>query len=233
MRNDGAGCVLALVTLVAIGAAAVPAQAQDRWPGRLEIGAGAGMSGPSTLGSTAAALTPNQAVPADPFVLFRTRTTLDASSSVDVTLGVDITARFGVEGRLTYRRPTLSVSITDDAEQASGPGTIGEPVSEYGVDVSVRFDLGRWRFAGGRGAPFLHGGAGYLRQLHEGRVLLETGTTGHVGGGVRFLLAEPGGWLKGVGLRAQAALSLRAGGIEVDDRVRKILVAGGGMFVRF
>ncbi len=65
------------------------------------------------------------------------------------------------------------------------------------------------------------------------RVLLETGTTGHLGGGVRILLAEPDAFLRGIGVRAQAALSLRAGGIEIDEGGQKIIVASGGLFVRF
>ncbi len=237
MSRDGIGpralARIALLALVVTGPAVVSAQGSDRLPGRVEIAAGGGVTGASTLGSTLAALTPDRPGPGDPFAFFRTRTVLDGSPSVDVSLGVDVSRRFGIEGRLTYRRPSLSVAITDDAERASGAGTISERVSEYLVDVSVVFSLRRWTFAGGRAVPFVHGGAGYLRHLHQGRVLLETGTTGHLGGGVRILLAEPDALVRGVGVRAQAALSLRAGGVEIDEGVQKIIVASGGMFVRF
>ncbi len=44
-------------------------------------------------------------------------------------------------------------------------------------------ELTRWRF-GARGAPFLSGGAGYLRALHEDRILVDTGALWFAGGGV-------------------------------------------------
>ena len=44
--------------------------------------------------------------------------------------------------------------------------------------------------SGSRLAPFVAGGAGYLRQLHEDRTLAETGQIYYAGGGARY-------WLRG------------------------------------
>ena len=87
----------------------------------------------------------------------------------------------------------------------------------------------------GRLVPFISGGGGYLRQLYEDGVLLETGRLGYVGGGVRLALREarPDRFFRQVGLRADVRLMVRTGGIDVEESARAFVTLAGGVFVRF
>jgi hypothetical protein len=61
---------------------------------------------------------------------------------------------------------------------------------------------------------------GYLRQLHEGRLLVETGTTVHFGGGVHYWWRTGGRGRRPLGARGEARVVRRSGGIEFNDRGR-------------
>ncbi len=94
----------------------------------------------------------------------------------------------------------------------------GEELQQYvfdgGLSWQLPINLGR------RLAPFVIGGAGYLRQLHEDRTLAETGRIYYAGGGARY-------WLRGghdnsrpIGLRGEFRINLRSNGIDFEDKMR-------------
>ena len=149
-----------------------------------------------------------------------------------VRAGYAFTPRFGVEGGLTVGRPELRASITNDAE-AAPPITIAERVDQYGIDASLVVMI-RELAIGGRTIPFASGGAGYLRQLHEGQTVVEQGHVFHAGGGVKhWLLARDRGFINGAGLRVDARLYLMSGGITFDDRPRPHGAISGSVFLAF
>jgi hypothetical protein len=82
--------------------------------------------------------------------------------------------------------------------------------------------------------PFVDGGAGYLRQLHEDRVLIETGRTFYAGAGVKWRssAARPRGLGQRLVVRADARLVSRTGGVDVDDERRNYITVSGGIGVR-
>jgi hypothetical protein len=82
--------------------------------------------------------------------------------------------------------------------------------------------------------PFATGGAGYLRQLHEGLTLSEDGHLFYVGGGVRrVLLSRPKGLLRGLGARGDVRLTILSGGVTVEDKTRNHFSASASLFVVF
>ena len=103
--------------------------------------------------------------------------------------------------------------------------TAEETLSQYLFDGSIVWHLGK-----GRAVPFLFGGAGYLRELHEDDALLEEGLEYHAGGGIKWWFGER---RRGVGVRAEAGVSIRDGGFDFKDGQRIVPTAGGFLFYAF
>ena len=85
------------------------------------------------------------------------------------------------EGVVALNRTNLTTRVTADVEGATDTSA-AEPVSQYAFEGGVLLQL-----AGGvRGklAPFAAGGAAYLRQVHDGRTLVDDGHSFYAGGGV-------------------------------------------------
>jgi hypothetical protein len=64
------------------------------------------------------------------------------------------------------------------------------------------------------------GGGGYLRQLHEGQLGVDTGSTLHAGGGVHYWMRGATGRRRPFGARAEARVVHRRGGIEFEGKGR-------------
>ena len=71
--------------------------------------------------------------------------------------------------------------------------------------------------------PFLSGGAGYLRELHERDELIDTGWTYQAGAGLKVWF---GRGAKGLGLRADVGLAMRDGGFDFSEERRTVPTAG-------
>ena len=95
-------------------------------------------------------------------------------------------------------------------------------------------DLLTLRLPDGNLVPFVDGGGGYLRQVHEERVLIETGRTLYVGGGVKWqsAAAQPSGIMQRLVVRADARFVSRTGGVDVDDERRHYITVSGGVGIR-
>jgi hypothetical protein len=93
----------------------------------------------------------------------------------------------------------------------------------------VVFDLRGASFAGGSGVPFVSGGAGYLRELHEGNLLVETGTEYHATAGLKYWFGTGNNRF---GLRVEGGVSAREKGFDDEDRRRvQPMVAAGLSYV--
>ena len=195
--------------------------------------------GPSSLGSRSATLTPNQTGSPTPFTLFTTSARLQTAPGLEVRIGYAITRGIVVEGGASYSRPGVSLTVAEDAEDAAGFTSTAEHLSQYTLDVGVRFNLDNLSFRQKRGRPFAWAGAGYLRQLHEGRTLVETGAVIGVGGGVTYVVRarrlglRPGLASPGIGIRADARLNLATGGYSISVDRRLYGSVGGGLFIGF
>jgi len=222
------------LVLVLAGAASAEAQpalsSPAPWrPWRPVVSVGGGWVGADALGEVRAetratglgTLTPS------PFTLFETASTLDAAPRAELAIAVPVTSAVALEVVGTLARPTLTTSISRDAESAPAT-TASESVDEYTVGARVVYDLTRWSL-GRRARPFVAAGGAYLRQLHEDQVLVETGQVWSAGAGLRV-------WLRGaregrsLGLTGEIGWSWRTGGITFTSGARGVPTASVRLF---
>jgi hypothetical protein len=221
------GCLLLLAGWH-LPAAAQTAGAAQRPLRRVEVTVGAGLMGGTPLGRVNATLRP---ATGQPFRLFSTETEIAAAPVLELRAGTALTRRFEVELRAGFLRPELRTSVTADAEDAP-PLTVVERLDQYVVEGSVLVLFDELRL--GRAVPFASAGGGYLRQLHEGRTVVEEGHLYHIGGGVKhWLFTRRRGALRAAGLRADGRVQVLVGGFALDDDPRRHLAVSGGFFMVF
>ena len=152
-----------------------------------------------------------------PFTLFTAASRVATTAAPELRVGVSLTPRLTIEGGASLSHPRIGVSISSDPE-TSVQELPGEELQQYvfdgGLSWQLPVNLGR------RLAPFVIGGAGYLRQLHEDRTFAETGQIYYAGGGARL-------WLRGgqddsrpIGVRGDFRINLRSNGIDFEDQRR-------------
>ncbi len=232
MSTAGRAGFAAGLSLVALCAAPVQAQsgAAAQPLRRIEVAVGAGVLGGASAGDANADLRANSQTPR-PYTLFETESRLSATRAGEFRAAVALTRRYAVEARVAFARPQLRTSIAGDAEGAP-PLIAAETIDQYQFDGALLVRLPELQM--GRVLPFASAGAGYLRELHEGRTLVEEGRVFHVGGGVRYpLFARQAGVVKGAGLRADARLYLLSGATGLDDGPRAHGALSGSLFVTF
>ena len=227
---------LARVLAVALGLAACAPLAVSAQPptgpepGRVELGIGRMWIGPETVGSGDATETTSSG---GALSLFSTSTKLAAGSGFEGRAGIALTHAFELEASGTYAVSHLRTRISGDFENAV-PVTATETVQQFTVGGGMLWYVRHRQARPATVAPFLMAGGGYLRELHEGSVLIETGRFYEVGGGVKFLFGwQEGTRLKGVGLRIDAKAMTRTGGIAFDSRFRVSPKLGAALYVRF
>lgn len=201
------GAALALVALVAGPAAAQTAGTSPR----VVVSGGLLVTGGHSVGDRRAELRPNSSLQT-PVVLFRAESRLGTHANAEARVDVRLTRHIDVFGGGTMGRPRLSVTVSADSE--AGPATITESVTEYAVDGGLlwRFD---WRTRPSRLQPYAVVAAGYIRHLHEERLLIEGGQTFHAGGGL-FYAWRP--TRRPFGVRGEIRLVRRMGGVAFDDQ---------------
>jgi hypothetical protein len=195
--------------------------AQSREP-RFEISGGAWFAGGHDLVGSSADLLPNQ-TGGGAYPVFKAETRQDGAPGFEARLGWRVTPRFIIEGGVFLSRPQLSSRLTADVEGAPD-ATIVEDLSLYIFDAAVLVPLGGT--SDGRLTPFLRVGAGYVRQLHEDNVLVETGQAYHAGGGLTAWFGQG----RRAGVRVDARIYLLQGGVDLGTSTRT-MAAGGGAFV--
>jgi hypothetical protein len=219
-----------LVLCTVLAALPLPAAAQaQRTPGRppaaprVEIGIGAGIGGGLALGERDAALRSNSVTPS-PFRLFSTDTRVEPSAVVEVRLGYRVTSRLTIEGTLGMARPNLTSSLSADVENAAAVDATSA-LTEYVVTGGAL-----WRFSSNarrRLTPFVSGGGGVARHVHDRRTLIESGVDSYVGGGLLYALGRR------TGLRLDGRMHFLSGGIAEGEDVRPRGALTGSIFVAF
>jgi hypothetical protein len=208
-----------MAILIVVGAAGA-VHAQPGSGHRVEVSGGGVFVGGFDLGDATAQLTANAG---GTFDQFSTSGRMKAAAGVQARLGFLLTRALTIEGGVRWTRPVFAVRITGDSEGAPDT-TAEETLNQYLFDGSAVLHFGSPR--SGRATPFVFGGAGYLRELHEEDALVEQGVEFHAGGGVKIWM----GASRRLGVRAEAGLSVRDGGFDVDEKRRAVPVAGGFLF---
>jgi opacity protein-like surface antigen len=206
--------VIALAVLVLPAASA---SAQTPRPRSFEASFGAIALGPVDFGSNRASLIGNQ-TSAPEVTFFNTDTELGAGTGFDGRLAFNVTRSLAVEAGFVWTRATLESRITSDVESIPSV-TVVQDLDTYFVEGSAVWHLNRWSFAGRRALPFVAGGIGYLRQLDDEALLSDDpGAVYHAGGGVKVLFHQsPRGFIRGLGVRADARMYFLTSGVELDD----------------
>jgi hypothetical protein len=195
--------------------------------GSIELSGGAAWSAGYDMGSRDAEQTRNTG--ADPFVLFASKSRVSAATGAVGRVAVYLWPSVAVEGGVHYLRPAFETRVTNDAEQAADR-LASSSISRYLADGSLVVHLIPLSFAGGRGVPFLLGGAGYIREVHERNELIDTGSEYHGGGGIKLWF---GSGAHRFGLRAEFGVSSRKGGFDFDVARRTVRTAGASVMYLF
>jgi hypothetical protein len=218
---------IAVLNLTAIAEAQVYVGGDAPRRGSIEA-SGGGMFAPGfDMGSLTAELT--RSTPTDKFDLFTSDSEVSGFPGAFVRLGYYLSESFSVEGGMRYARPTLSVRLSGDAESAPDV-TAEETLSHYLFEGSVLWHLRDLSFASGSGIPYISGGAGYLRELHEGNQLVETGHEYHAVAGLNYWL---GSGAHRFGLRFEGGISARKKGFDSDESLRTQPVVFAGVSYLF
>jgi hypothetical protein len=230
--SGAAAAAAALVLFAAAGsvsAQTMPASSDAPRRGSLELSAGALFAPGYDIGSQAAELTRNGDATLGPFDLFSSETSMDAAAGFQGRLGFYLSRRVAIEGGVRYSRPTAATRLTDDSESAEDT-TATEQLSQYAFDGALVYHLTNLAFGGDRAIPFVSAGASYLRELHEGDELIETGDAINATGGVKFWFGSGGSRF---GLRVEAGISSRSGGFDLEDGRRTVPIFGGSLVYLF
>jgi hypothetical protein len=224
-------CLTLAIAVTLGGVSSVAAQSADRPVHRFEASIGGLWVGGGELGAEDADLR-QSGTPRGDFTVFSTETQVEASPGFDGRVAYWLTRSLAVEAGFVMTRPVVSTRVTGDIEDAEDL-TLEEDVDQYFVDIGAILLVDRFRM-GERTVPFVSGGAGYLRQLHEGRTLVETGQVYHVGGGVRhWLRLRDTGFLRAAGLRVDARVYMLVNGVAFESGARPHGAISGALFLTF
>ena len=124
-------------------------------------------------------------------------------------------------------RPKLDIKLSGDFESAPDQ-TATETLTQYVIDGSAVLNLAP--FNSGRVVPFIAGGAGYIRDLHEGSELIETGIEYHGLVGIKWWFSDRPHRL---GIRGEGGFSIRDGGFDFRDERRTVPIATAGLVYIF
>lgn len=197
--------------------------------GNIELGGGVVWSPGYDVGTAQAEETRNPGSGTGPFVLFQSDSRTESAPGLQGKFGVYLARSVSVEAGVLVSRPDLSARLTGDAESAPEI-TATETLNRFVVDGSVLFHLTGASFGGGRGIPFLLGGAGYLRDLHEKNEVADTGHEFHFGGGLHYWFGQG---THRVGVRADVSISRRNGGADAIDTARTVPTIAGSIAYLF
>ena len=221
-----AGWVAAAI--VGLSAAPVAAQSSQTAPGRIGVGFGLIWTGSQSLGSSDANETTGSG---GDLVLFRTSSDLTSRLGIEGRIGVRVWRSLEAEASGSYATPQIRTQISSDFEGAA-PITATEKIQQFSIVGGVL-----WRLPSIKGSkltPFVSGGGGYLRQLHEGDILAESGQLYQFGGGIEYLFsANNASALKGIGVRADVRGVIRSKGVALDDGHSASPAFAASLYARF
>jgi hypothetical protein len=218
-RSRYVGHVLLMsAALLACSRAALAQDAPELPARRVSVNAGIAWLGGYDVGVATAQLRGNgTGTTPPPFTLLTADSHFASAIAPEISVGVSLSRRIVIEGGVTVSRPRIGVAISADPE-APAQELLGEELQQYllggGVTWQLPITLGR------KLAPFVGGGAAYLRQLHEDRTFVETGQVYYAGGGARYWLRGGHGSTRPAGLRGEFRMKLRRQGIDFADQTR-------------
>ena len=184
---------------------------------QITITGGLAWSGGYDLGGSSAQLRTNATGTAPPqFTLFNVDSRLAPAPGAEARVGFALTPRLSVEGGVVFARRRLSFRISGDPESGNQEFD-GESLQHFVFDGALLWELPLRR---DRVRTFALAGAGYLRQLHQDRTLVESGQTFSLGGGARYWLRGRPESNRSLGLRADVRVNLRRHGIDFDNAAR-------------
>jgi hypothetical protein len=219
-------CAVALATAATASAQIVASRDRPR-AGTWEIGGGgiwsSGFSGPRQT----AELTQNGGSSGG-FDLFTASGEVGSGAGLGASLGYYLSPSLALEAGLRFSKPRLSYRLTGDVENAPTV-TAEETLTRYVFTGSFVFHLGTMH-PRRQLVPFVAAGAGYIRDLHEGAELVETGTEYHVSGGIKYWL---GSGARRLGIRGEAGVAITDGGFDFRDSTRTVPLAAGSIVLLF
>lgn len=213
------GVLWCLGCLVLLGTTRVSAQdAPALRPHRVVIEGGVVWSGSYDVGAVTAQLRSNAVGSTPPpFAWFSASSEVGHAASAVARVGFTLSPHLLIEGGGVFGMPRVATTITGDAEtgQQELPG---EQLKQYLFDGALVWHLPMR--LGARVRPFAIGGAGYLRQLHEERTLVETGQVFYAGVGARYWFRGGSGTGRSLGMRGDVRANVRRGGIDFENKTR-------------
>jgi hypothetical protein len=219
MRSGAAGLCAALLF-------AGPVEAQSA-AGTLEVGVGVRRSGELTLGAADANETTSSG---GSFRLFRSESRLEEINAIEARIGVRLTPAVQIEASGSYGESDLVVRLTSDVEGIPDVSAT-ESIQRFTVEGALTLDvIGRTS----RVQPFVALGGGYVRDVHDGQTLVESGAIGYLGGGVNLTLrSTPDAAMKAAGVRLDGRAVFGSRAVGFDDDVHTTYAIGASMFFRF
>ncbi len=214
----------AVAAAALVASSSLPAMAQKRSPLEATVG-GLWVAGYS-LGSKDANLTSNDTA-GTPYTLFKSTSNMTSAGGLDARIGWRATKMLTFEGALTWSRPQLSTRLYSDVENAAEI-TATEQTSQYIIEGAVVAALtSRPRAL----VPFVRGGFGYLRELHDGNSLVETGTSLHIGGGATYWFGNVA--RQTMGLRFDGRYYMLHNGLNLGKTNRSLAAISGSLVFGF
>jgi hypothetical protein len=211
-----------LLTWLMLAVASLSVQAQPAEPAlkkhELVVSGGPILAGGYDLGDSLAQLRSNATgAQPPPFTLFAVSSTMEPLAGVEANVGYALTPSLVVEGGGWFARANVAPSLSRDQE-ASPLSIDGEKLHQFILSGGVAWQL-PWSL-GRRVAPFVTSGAGYLRQLHEERTLVESGRILYLGGGARYFILGGAGAARSIGVRGDVRATWRTPGVDFEDKTR-------------
>lgn len=217
-------------SVVAVFLAAIvlagPAEAQTS-AGDVEVGIGVRRSGELALGSVDANETTSSQ---GSFRLFRSQSRLEEINAVEARIGIRVSSAVQLEAAGSYGESDLVVRLSSDVEGIPDVSAT-EPIQRFTVEGALTLDVvGQ----SDRAQPFVAVGGGYVRDVHDGQTLVESGAIGYLGGGVNFSFRSmPDAALKAAGVRLDGRVVFGWRGVGFDDDIHTTYAIGASLFMRF
>lgn len=224
----GFRAVAIVLTFCALASTARRADAQQPSTPRIEVSGGARWNGHLRFPDVAA----NETTPGGGVrPLFVTATQVDWSVGASGTVGVRLTRTLRADLTVAFNPTRVSTQVTADREGISDTSA-REPVTQFLIEGGVVMQRRRWQ--GQRLSPFVSAGGAWLRQLNDGRTLVQNGQSGYLGAGVYYVerLTNPGR-IKASGIRLDVRLQGFRGGVALDHRVYAAPVVAASVFTWF
>jgi hypothetical protein len=227
--------IVVMTVVLVVCASVVAAQGRRQFvyrdtphAGSWEIGGGIVWTGGFTGPTSTAELTRNGELTGG-YDLFSAAGEVNSRAGVSAKVGIFVSRTIVVEGGFRFLKPTVSYRLSGDAEQA--PDTSAEEsLSRYVFTGSLVLHLRRMS-PGVSMVPFIAGGAGYIRDLHDGNELMETGTEFHGLVGLKYWFNSTAP--RRFGIRGEAGVSMTDGGFDFSDKSRLVPIAAASLIYLF